>query len=153
MVSSNVALAKQTGKHVFARRAKHLLDFLRNFASRRGRDELRGAEKSPAHKFRFSEAIQPIAAAQLADTQDFSLRKPETMYHTPISSHPEGRTRRHLRGTRMRWTQAVPGEGMQRADGEGVWSCPPDAGVNPGSKARGTEARKPGTPGRARDKP
>ena len=29
----------------------------------------------------------------------------------------------------MRWTQAVPDEGMRRADGEVVWSCPPDAGV------------------------
>jgi hypothetical protein len=54
-----------------------------------------------------------------------------------ISSHPEGRTRRHLRGTRMRWTRAVPGEGMRRADGKGVWSCPPDAGVNPRVKSPG----------------
>ena len=36
------------------------------------------------------------------------------------------------------------------AYGQAVWSCPPDAGVNPGSKARATEANKPGTPGRAR---
>jgi hypothetical protein len=54
----------------------------------------------------------------------------------------------------MRWTQAVPDDGMRRADGKGVWSCPPDAGVKPIDIDRSaTEANKPGTPERARYKP
>jgi hypothetical protein len=37
------------------------------------------------------------------------------------------------------------------AYGQAVWSCPPDAGVNPRVKEPGeTEANKPGTPGRSR---
>src|SRR5690349_19810590 len=37
------------------------------------------------------------------------------------------------------------------AYGQAVWSCPPDAGVNPRVKSPGeTEANKPGTPGRSR---
>src|SRR5690242_2685206 len=39
-------------------------------------------------------------------------------------------------------------------DGEGVWSCPPDAGDKSCETFReATEAIKPGTPGRARYKP
>jgi hypothetical protein len=46
------------------------------------------------------------------------------------------------------------GRGMRRADGKGVWSCPPDAGVKPAENdLPATEANKPGTPGRARYKP
>jgi len=39
------------------------------------------------------------------------------------------------------------------ADGEGVWSCPPDAGVKFADSLQATVAKKPGTPGRARYKP
>jgi hypothetical protein len=106
-------------------------------------------------KFSFSEQFQQAVIAEPSRAQNFPLRKPELMLTIrPISSHPEGRTRRHLRGTRMRWTQAVPDDGMRHADGKGVWSCPPDAGVKPIEIDRSaTEANKPGTPGRARYKP
>jgi len=37
------------------------------------------------------------------------------------------------------------------ADGQAVWSCPPDAGDNPRvEEPGGTGAKKPGTPGRSR---
>lgn len=41
-----------------------------------------------------------------------------------------------------------------RADGKGVWSCPPDAGVKFAvDDPQMTVATKPGSPGRARYKP
>src|SRR5262249_9027605 len=46
------------------------------------------------------------------------------------------------------WTKAY------LADGQAVWSCPPDAGVKScGTFRKATVANKPGTPGRARSKP
>src|SRR5581483_4706287 len=62
--------------------------------------------------------------------KNFSLRKSETMYHAPISSHPEGRTRRHYAGRGCDGRKRCPAKACGVADGEGVWSCPPDAGVN-----------------------
>jgi hypothetical protein len=58
-------------------------------------------------------------------------------------------------GSRMRWTRSGGLAAPRFADGEGVWSCPPDAGVKSALRSRGraTEANKPGTPGRARYRP
>src|ERR1700755_3091199 len=50
----------------------------------------------------------------------------------------------------MRWTRWRKTNGAS-AYGQAVWSCPPDAGVNPRVEEPGeTEANKPGTPGRSR---
>ena len=45
----------------------------------------------------------------------------------------------------------VPQDVRRVADGQAVWSCPPDAGVKlRKTKSAATEANKPGTPGRSR---
>jgi hypothetical protein len=50
----------------------------------------------------------------------------------------------------MRWTRERK-TNCADAYGQAVWSCPPDAGVNPRVEEPGeTEANKPGTPGRSR---
>jgi hypothetical protein len=57
---------------------------------------------------------------------------------------------RHDTWCGMRWTRSCRKTCGTVAYGQAVWSCFPDAGINPGSRARGMVAKKPGTPGRAR---
>jgi hypothetical protein len=67
----------------------------------------------------------------------------------------EGRTRRHDRWARDAMDAwAAPDEAPAGADGKGVWSWSPDAGIEPADdEPQAAVATKPGTPGRARYKP
>jgi hypothetical protein len=62
----------------------------------------------------------------------------------------EGRTRRHERGSGMRWTWVRQQTTGARADGQAVWSWRPDAGAKFAKVQRAlrmTGARKPGPRG------
>jgi hypothetical protein len=56
-------------------------------------------------------------------------------------------------GFGMRWPLWCRQARGMEADGEGVWSWFPDAGIKSASDLAGDGAIKPGTPGRARYKP
>ena len=61
---------------------------------------------------------------------------------------------RHERGRRDAMDVSARQTSACDADGKGVWSWCPDAGIKSGvTNPRATEAIKPGTPGRARNKP
>jgi hypothetical protein len=100
----------------------------------------------------FSSDFKLILAVQSSQKKYSILYSPQISGFISLSRLiEEGRTRRHERGSGMRWTRVRQQTTGARADGQAVWSWRPDAGAKSAKRAtrdlQMTGAKEPGPRG------